>query len=437
MPSVLDAYKATIDKILEDDRKVWRKQRHTAKRIFERLRDEDGYTGSYGPVQRYVRKRRAEMCRLPQDEFLDLLWEPGYMQVDFGDVDVILGGVGRREHFLACVFPFSDQGLAQVFLGQTSECLCQGLADIFSFIGGVPHTLIFDNMTAAGRRIRDIISEGELFARFRLHYGFKVRFCNPEAGHEKGCVENLVGTIRRNMFVPIPVIDDIGTYNDRLLKDAIRANDGKVHYRKDIAVTELFKRDLDALLPLPTKRFDCVRYESHRLDKYGNLTLDGCHLYSVDPHHALKDVDVAIRAHTISVLDGAGQVLCTHTRAFGSKHTESIDPAASLPTLIAKPGAWAQSRLRDALDDDIRTYLDAQPRDMLVAYLKCMEAHSHDGAITDVTDALSTLIARGGTFTPADVSVTAMRAAAFGAGAVIEPGPDLSAYDELLLGVGR
>ena len=89
-------------------------------------------------------------------------------------------------------FPYSNNGYSQVFDGETVECICQGLQDIFEFIGGVPPLLIFDNATGVGRRIGDAIHESELFSRFRAHYHFRVRFCNPYSGWEKGNVERKV-----------------------------------------------------------------------------------------------------------------------------------------------------------------------------------------------------------------------------------------------------
>lgn len=89
--------------------------------------------------------------------------------------------------------------------------------DIFNYIGGVPTLLVFDNATGVGHRIMGQIHETELFARFRAHYGFRIRFCNPYAGYEKGNVENKVGTTRRNLFVPIPTYHDIEAYNLTIL----------------------------------------------------------------------------------------------------------------------------------------------------------------------------------------------------------------------------
>lgn len=127
-------------------------------------------------------------CRSFQTEKanLELIWDPGPAQVDFGEADFYEAGKLCRKKYLTVSFPYSNDGYSQVFGGETAECVCQGLQDIFEFIGGVPPLLIFDNATGVGRRIGDAIHESELFSRFRAHYHFRVRFCNPYSGWEKG-----------------------------------------------------------------------------------------------------------------------------------------------------------------------------------------------------------------------------------------------------------
>lgn len=172
-PSKLDPFKPIIQEWLDEDKKHWRKQHHTAQRVYERLVEEHGYTGSYSIVQRYMKK-----CRSIQTEKanLELIWDPGPAQVDFGEADFYEAGKLCRKKYLTVSFPYSNDGYSQVFGGETAECVCQGLQDIFEFIGGVPPLLIFDNATGVGRRIGDAIHESELFSRFRAHYHFRVRF---------------------------------------------------------------------------------------------------------------------------------------------------------------------------------------------------------------------------------------------------------------------
>lgn len=102
--------------------------------------------------------------------------------------------------YLTVSFPYSNDGFTQVFGGETAECVCQGLRNIFEYIGGVPPLLIFDNATGVGKRVGSQVHETELFRRFRAHYGCRVKFCNPYAGYEKGNVERKVGYVRANLW---------------------------------------------------------------------------------------------------------------------------------------------------------------------------------------------------------------------------------------------
>ena len=179
-PSKLDPYKETIDHWLSEDKVVWHKQRHTAKRIYDRLCTETDFDGSYPIVQRYVKEQKAITG---DNTFLDLVWDPAVVQVDFGQADIILFREKRRIHYLVVSFPFSNVGLMQIFFGENAECVCEGLSRIFEFVEGVPKVCVFDNGAGIGRKIMDKVKLTDLFARFELHYGFESRFCNPDSGH--------------------------------------------------------------------------------------------------------------------------------------------------------------------------------------------------------------------------------------------------------------
>ena len=209
--SRLDAHKDLIDRWLAEDQRRWYKQRHTGKRIYERLRQESpGFDCSYVIVQRYVKQARGANGEHRANQ--ELVWHPGETQGDFGEADFIERGEKIRKKYLTLSFPQSNNSFTQVFGGENAECVCQGLQNIFIYIGGVPCLIVFDNGTGVGRRIGEAVRETELFRRFRAHYGFSVRFCNPQSGHEKGNVENKVGYTRRNMFVPEPAFADAETF---------------------------------------------------------------------------------------------------------------------------------------------------------------------------------------------------------------------------------
>lgn len=188
-----DAYAALIDQMLEADRMMPRKQRHTARRIFDRLVAEYGFDGSYSGVRRYVKEWR-ETNRESSDGYLRLEWDPGVMQVDFGVALADVAGVERTVHFLVATLPYSNMRYAVAMPGENAECLCSGLSMVFERMGGVPSVLVMDNATGAGHRDRDgEVTLTHVFASFASHHRMEVRFCNPYSGNEKGNVENAVG----------------------------------------------------------------------------------------------------------------------------------------------------------------------------------------------------------------------------------------------------
>ena len=147
-PSKMDPYKNIITEWLEDDKKHWRKQHHTAKRVYDRLVAEHNFTGSYDLVQKYMQRiRRDSQARATQE----LIWEPGVAEVDFGEADFYEDNDCVRKKYLLMSFPFNNNSFEQIFGGETAECVCQGLKDMFEYMGGVPTLLVFDNATGVGK----------------------------------------------------------------------------------------------------------------------------------------------------------------------------------------------------------------------------------------------------------------------------------------------
>ena len=198
----LDPYKGVIDQILEEDQGVPKKQRHTAKRIYERLRDEHGFPGKYTIVKDYVRERR----RRTREMFVPLSHSPGHAQCDFGEAWVVIGGAEQKAHYLAMDLPHSDGCYVKAYPAETTEAFCDGHVSAFAFLGGVPQSIVYDNTTLAVARI---LGDGRrrrtrVFTELQSHYLFEDRFGRPGKGNDKGKVEGLVGYVRRNFLVPIP-----------------------------------------------------------------------------------------------------------------------------------------------------------------------------------------------------------------------------------------
>ena len=427
--SKLDPWKPVIDGWLEEDRKTRYKQRHTAKRIFDRLGEEcPGFTGSYPIVQRYVRQVRE--AKKQTGGFLELVWPPGEAQVDFGeaDFDAPTGRIPRK--YLCVSFPHSNGGLTQVFGGETSECVCQGLQDIFEYIGGVPTRLIFDNATGVGRRIGEQVRLTELFRRFKAHHGFELSFCNPDAGHEKGNVERKVGYIRSNLFVPVPYVDDLPGFNRRLLEQGQKLMQ-KPHYKKQLAEEALFCADRAALLPLPRQRFNVCRYEYARADGYGKVCLDGKHYYSTTPEWAGQSVLIGVRAHNIDILRGDGSLLVSHSRSFTSERSDHLDHSTSLALLLKNAGAWRNSGIRSNISEPLRQILDEQTRADLRKSLQLLSSLSDRYGFDTAMQAMEEAVKRG-SLNLCDTAVLAARLAGYGLDTPPELGPDLAQYDRLL-----
>jgi len=432
--SMLDRWKPTIDGWLEEDRRIRYKQRHTAKRVHQRLLEENpsDYLCSYPLVQRYLKLKKAE--RKEALGFLELIWEPGQSQADFGEADIIEAGVKRTVKFFILTFPASNAGYMQVFDGETAECVAQGLKDIFTHIGGVSSRIVFDNASGVGRRVREKVTFAELFQRFKCHYGFSVSFCNPASGNEKGNVENKVGYLRRNLLVPIPEVESIEQWNRELLARADRDFE-RPHYKKGSTIAELFAQERRHLGPLPAKPFNVERFERVSADGYGKFCIDGCHWYSSSPESADTKVTIGIKAHSVEVYKDNGQTMSSHRRIYGGDRSDSSDIQTSLETLVKKTGAWPNSALRAGVGASTRASLDAmvkpELRRVLGVLAKSSAAYGYDVAIDSLEEAL-----RLGSIDSFSIQAISSRIAFDGLLGLPGVGPNLKIYDHAFIGQG-
>nr|WP_236022719.1 IS21 family transposase [Bifidobacterium phasiani] len=356
VPSMLDEYKPLVDEWLEADRLMPRKQRHTARRVYDRLVAEYEFGGSYSTVLRYVREWKR-VNREPGDGYVELEWTPGTAQMDFGLARARLAGEWVDDHCLVVTFPHSNKRYAVSLPAENAECICEGLMTVFKHVGGVPHTLVIDNASGAGHRdARGEVTLASVFEAFISHCRLDVRFCNPYSGHEKGSVENAVGFLRRNLMVP-PLGAETHERPARLMLAKCDELGKSIHYRTLDPIDDLFADDLKALRPLPSCRFDAVRWETRKADKYGVIEIDS-NRYQIGPGMHGRRVDVAIRATTITVKDQAGRTVAELGRVYARSPRTIQDPAKVFPLLAAKPRAWHDCSIRPDVPDDIREYLD-------------------------------------------------------------------------------
>lgn len=365
--SILDPYKPLIDAWLEGDKQQRRKQRHTAKRVYERLREEYGEGGfrcSYRTVAAYVSVKRNEVYR-DSSAALPLVHRFGEAQADFGEADFVENGTSYHGAYLVVSFPKSNGGYLQLFKGQNLECLLVGLIAIFAHIGGVPTRLWLDN---ASTMVRKILKHGERslnerFLRFAEHFGFEPVFCNPNSGHEKGTVENKVGYLRRNLLVPVPEFSSLPEYNRELLARCDHDHN-REHYRHEADIASLLAQDCAALKTLPRIPFDPARYELVRADAYGMVSLEkGVHRYSSAPKFARQTVRVRLEAHTVTILDENLREIVTHSRLYGGQKQERVDWIPYLSQLARRPAALKYSGIYAMMPEELQKWLASQPRD--------------------------------------------------------------------------
>jgi len=352
---VMGPYETIVDAWLLADRKLPRKQRHTAKRIYDRLIQEYDFNGGERTVREYVSLRKQQLGQ--EDEVFAQLSHPmGHTQADFGEFYAFSNGSLMAFQYLVLSFPYSNAGFAQVLPGENSECLLEGLKWIFQHLGGVPYKIRFDNLSAAVTLRKKNRKINESFDRFCLHYGFEAEFCNVACANEKGNVESKVGYSRRNWFVPIPGIDDISTFNQQLFQKA-EADMKRSHYTKGDSIKELFVQEQAQLLTLPTVPYDVVRWDTATVDKYGRIKFDK-HYYHGVPAGAGGSVIVKASWDTVEIFSTDYEAMVQYPRMYNQK-AEPVNWQAQFKLFSRKPRAAQHSVHFELLPPAIQDYLSS------------------------------------------------------------------------------
>ena len=333
----LGPFTGIIDRILEDDRTSHRKQRHTAKRIFDRLRDEYGFTGGYTIVKDYVREQGLRS----REVFVPLSHSPGHAQADFGEAMAVIGGALRKIHFLAFDLPHSDGCFVAAYPAETTEAFCDGHNAAFAFFGGVPRSILYDNTKLAVARI---LGDGKrqrtrVFTELQSHYLFEDRFGRPGKGNDKGKVEGLVGFIRRNFLVPVPRAESFAALNDALAEQCRRRQAARLRGHKE-TIGERLERDRQVLLPLPPAPYDACDKRPGRASSL-SLVRYRSNDYSVPVAYGHREV--LIRGYVDEVVISCGaEVIARHRRSYDSEDL-IFDPLHYLPLIEQKIGALDQA----------------------------------------------------------------------------------------------
>lgn len=451
----IDPHRVTIRRWLSDDLRAPRKQRHTARRIWQRLVDEHAASVAEATVRRHVRAVRAELGTDGPQVSVPQTHPPGdEAEVDFGEASVVIAGAPLRVAIFHLRLSHSGAAVHVAFASEGQEALLEGHALAFERLGGVPGRIRYDNLKAAVARIlrgRDRI-ETERFVALRSHYGFDSFFCEPgQAGaHEKGGVEGEVGRFRRRHLVPVPRVASLAALNE-LLAAADQSDQARHIGGRFSTVGAMATAERPHLRPLPAEPFDATLSLRPKVDRKARIAVRGSH-YSVPARLAGRRVDVALGGRSLVVCD-AGRVVALHARSL-HKGAQILVLDHYLELLSRRPGAFAgstplaQARASGAFSAAHERFWRRARRRLgdaagTRALIEVLLLHRSLSSL--VLHAALDAVDRTGSLDPALVAIEARRVAdgRGPTGTVVEhaalrrferPAPSLSGYDALLAG---
>jgi transposase len=326
----LDPWMGVIDAIIEEDKARPAKQRHTAKRVFDRLREEHQFTGGYTIVKDYLRSA-AQRSR---EMFIPLVHPAGEAQADFGEALAVIGGVERKAHHLVVDLPHSDDCFVMAFPAETTEAFLEGHVKAFAYFGGVPTRILYDNTKIAVAKILGGTERKRTraFSELQSHYLFADKFGRPAKGNDKGKVEGLVGYARRNFMVPIPRFASWDAFNEHLEAACRKRRERTLRGHKE-TIAERFERDRAALLTLPAAPYEACEKVAARVSSLA-LVRYKSNDYSVPTRHGHLQVLVRGYVHEVTIACGS-EVIAKHPRSY-EREAVVYDPLHYLALLEQK-----------------------------------------------------------------------------------------------------
>jgi transposase len=339
----LGAFRDLIDEWLRMDREAPRKQRHTARRVWQRLVEEHGAVVSERQVVRYVRARRRELGDV-DDAFVPLVGEAGVeAEVDRGQATVLMRGEPLVVHLFVMRACFSGAAFVIAFERETQQAFLEAHVAAFEWFGGVFDLVRYDNLRAAVARVlkgrRRV--ESDRFVALRSHYMFDSSFClsGERGAHEKGGVEGDVGRFRRRYLVPVPAVGSLAELNERL-EEACWADLERTIRGREMTVGDALARERRLLNTLPRERHDTTEEATPRVDSKAMVTVRQ-NRYSVPVALVGQRVVARISANEIE-LRHDGRTVAVHERLAG-RFGASAQLDHYLELLAIKPGGLARS----------------------------------------------------------------------------------------------
>src|SRR5215210_6586628 len=294
------AVSAFINEVLEADRKAPRKQRHTAHRIWERIRAEMPECQiCERTVRQYVQGRKVALGLAVHETFVPQSYDWGVeAQVDWYDAYADLSGERTKLQVFSMRSMASGAAFHCAYLHSTQQAFLAAHDLAFAYFSGVFRKLRYDNLTSAVKKIfrGHRREETARFIAFRSHWRFASEFCTPAEAHEKGGVENEVGTFRRRHWVPVPQARDLDDLNAQLLR-ACHTGEGRILHGRQQTVGADLLVERAQLLPLAEAGCDLVEVSFPMVNSLGCVKVK-TNAYSV-PARAGATVEVQLSATTV------------------------------------------------------------------------------------------------------------------------------------------
>lgn len=331
-----------IDTILENDLSVHRKQRHTAHRIYDRLRSEKPEIEvAEATVRAYVREKKVQIGLIHRETFVPQSYTWGQEgQVDWYEMFAELGGEKQKVQMFCLRSMASAGAFHRAYPHASQQAFLEGHELAFHYFGGAFHLLRYDNLKSAVQRILRGSQREETarFIAFRSHWGYEAEFCNRARGNEKGGVEGEGGFFRRNHLVPVPVARDYAHLNE-MLREASQKDEDRVVGERSVSVGAAMAVEREHLLPLAKEGFDLAAV------RFPVVNSSGCvkvltNFYSV-PAVVGTEVEAKIHAAYVEIWH-RGKRLAQHERCF-ERQQKVLDLDHYLEVLEKKPGALAGS----------------------------------------------------------------------------------------------
>jgi transposase len=336
---VMGSYRDIIEGWLKGDRSQPKKQRHTARRIYQRLVSEYLFTGAERTVRDYVRKLRFDLGEMA----IPLEFDPGSdAQCDWGEAWVYMEDKLTRVQAFCAKLCYSGKPFVMAFPTQRQEAFFEGHRQAFEWYEGVPSRISYDNLTTAVRKVLQghQRKEQESFIAFRSHYLFESHFATPGKPREQGRVESLVGYMRRNYFVPVPRVKSYEELNQLLLERLV-ADEGRKSPGSEMTVREAWEKEKAALLPLPKYPHRCCVNIPVRSNRLSLVSFDS-NRYSVPVEHGLRQLVLHAYAWKVEIACG-DRVITSHQRCYG-KGQDIMKVEHYLPLLLKRPGAFPYAK---------------------------------------------------------------------------------------------